>query len=383
MRLPLVFVLSLTACAPVPTPEEDFSLALSMPDATQALTLLDRAIAARPRPDYLTERARIHLALQHPDAALEDYGAAIQGTPPDALGSLPRARLLEKRALLQGERGRLREAEADLDEALRLAPEYTEALLDRAWLLRKLKRFGEAERDVDAARKVGFSQADYFYNSAVRALKTNDRPEAERMIEFTLDLDPGHSRAHVARARLYMERGRFEDAAKELDRAIPVHPSEADLYYHRGIALMAAGRPEHALKDFEVATSLAPNEAVYLAARGLAKYRAKQDVDGAREDFNGAIQGDAACYAAWFNRGLVAYERKELEAAERDFRAATAIRATPEGSIALGRVLQDREQTDAALDLLRRALEIYRTPEAQRALREEMERVRRAKETKP
>jgi len=383
MRLSLIVVLGLAACAPTPTPEQDFSLALSTRDATLALTLLDRAIAARPSPEYLTERARIHLALQHPDAALADYEAAIQGTPADALDSLTRARLLQSRALLLGSMGSFGDAETDLGEAIRLAPEYTEALLERAWLRRKLKRLAEADRDIDAARKVGASQADYFYNDAVRALRINDRSEAERMIEFTLDLDPGHSRAHVARARLYMERGRFEEAAKEFDRAIPVHPAEADLYYHRGIALMAAGRPEPALKDFGTAAGLDPKEPVYLAARGLAKYRAEQDVDGARADFDAAILADSSCYAAWFNRGLVAYERKELEAAERDFRAATAIRATPEGSIALGRVLQDRERTDAALDLLRRALEIYRTPEAQKALREEIERMRRAKETKP
>ncbi len=79
----------------------------------------------------------------------------------------------------------------------------------------------------------------------------------------------------------------------------------------------------------------------------------------------------------------MAYERKELEAAEKDFRRATGIRASPEGSIALARVLQDRGETDTALDLLRRALEIYRVPEAQKALSQEIERIRRAKETKP
>lgn len=379
----LLLALGLAACGPTPTPEEDFSLALSSHDATRALTLLDRAIAAQPRPEYLTERARIHLALQQPGEALADYEAAIRATPADALGSLPRARLLLKRALLLVSMGRGRDAETDLSDAVALAPEYTEALLERAWLRRQLKRFPEAERDVEAARKSGAWQADYYYNEAVRALTINDKPEAERMIEFALDLDPGHSRAHVARARLYMERGRFEEAAKALDRAIPVHPAEADLYYHRGTALMAVGRAEPALKDFETASGLDPKEPRYLAARGLAKYRAGQDVDAARADFDAAIQVDAGCYAAWFNRGLVAYERKEFESAEKDLRRATGIRATPEGSIALGRVLQDRGDTDAALNLLRRALEIYRTPEAQKALREEIERTRRAKETKP
>ena len=46
-------VMVLAACATGPTPEEDFNLALSAHDAAQALRLLDRAIAARPRPEYL------------------------------------------------------------------------------------------------------------------------------------------------------------------------------------------------------------------------------------------------------------------------------------------------------------------------------------------
>jgi tetratricopeptide (TPR) repeat protein len=383
MRRWCFILLGLAACAPAPTPGEDFNLAMSTRDATRALELLDRAIAVQPRPEYLIERARIHLALQQTREALADYDAALQVTRSDALGPLPRARLLFRRAQLYVALGRGAEAEADLDEVLQIAPEYTEALLERAWLRRKLKRFPEAQRDVEAARKSGAWQADYFYNEGVRALRVNDKPEADRMIDFALDLDPGHSRAHVARARLCMERGRFEEAAKELDLAIPVHPAEADLYYYRGTALLTIGKAEPALKDFETASELDPKEPIYLAARGLAKYRANQDVDAARADFDAAIRVDAACYPAWFNRGLIAYERKELEAAEKDFRQATGIHASPEGSIALGRVLQDKGETDMALDFLRRALEIFRAPEAQKALREEIDRMQRAKETKP
>ncbi|MBV8881370.1 MAG: tetratricopeptide repeat protein, partial [Planctomycetaceae bacterium] len=247
----------------------------------------------------------------------------------------------------------------------------------------KTGRREEAERDVEAARKSGLGLADSFYNEAVRAITLGDAPEAERMIGFTLDLDPGHSRAHVALARLYMERRLFEEAAKELDRAIPVHPTEAELYYNRGTALLAAGRAEAALTDFEKALDLAPKEAAYLAARGLAKYRAGRDAASAGADFEAAITADPNCYSGWFNRGIVAHERKELEQAEKDLRRATAIRATPEGSIALGHVLHDRGDYDRAIDLYRQALEIYRGPESQRVLREELERTRRAKEAKP
>jgi tetratricopeptide (TPR) repeat protein len=378
-----LLLLALAACGPSVRPEEDYNLALSSPDPAQALTHLDRAIAARPLPEYFTERARIRLALQQRSEALADYTSALERTPADELGSAPRARLLLRRALLLAALGRVAQADADLSEALTLAPEYTEARLERARLRRRTGRAEEADRDIEAARRGGIAPADFFYNEAVRAIGIGERAEAERMLDLALDLDPGHSRAHVARARLAMEQGRFEEAAKELDRAIPVHPGEADLYYYRGTALLAVGRAEAALRDFEAATRLDPNEPRYLAARGLAKFRSGQDIAAAREDFEAAIHADDSCYAAWFNRGIVAYERKEFEDAEKDLRHAVGLHASPEGSIALARVLQERGSVDAALDLLQRSLQIYPAPDAQRALREEADRIRSAKENKP
>jgi tetratricopeptide (TPR) repeat protein len=382
VRLAPLLLLGLAACASA-RPEEEYNLALSSQDPARALAHLDRAIAAQPLPQYFTERARIRLVLQQRNEALADYTSALERTPADDLGSVPRARLLLQRALLLAALNRVPQADADLTEALALAPEYTEARLERARLRRRAGRREDADRDVEEARRAGIAQADYFYNEAVRAIGFGERAEADRMIDLALDLDPGHSRAHVARARLEMERGRFEEAAKELDRAIPVHPAEAELYYYRGTALMAIGRSEPALRDFEAASRLDATEPRYLAARGMAKFRAGREVGEVRADFDAAIKVDPNCSFAWFNRGIVAYERKEFEDAEKDLRAAVALRGSPEGIIALARVLQEREKTDAALDLLRRALEVYPAPEAQRALRDEAERIQHPKETKP
>jgi tetratricopeptide (TPR) repeat protein len=383
MKASTLLVLGLAACAAATTPDQDYNLALYSRNASEALRYLDRAIAADPRAEYLTERARIHLALQQRSEALADYQAALERTPKDEpLVALSRARLLMKRALLFVAMGRALEADADLSEAIQLVPDFTEARLERARLRRKLGRRDDAERDVEAARRSGADQADYFYNEAVRALGINEEAVAERLIDFALDLDPGHSRAHVARARLSMARGRFEDAARELDQAVPVHPDDAELYYYRGTALLAVGRAEPAVKDFESASGLDPNEPRYLAARGLAKFRAGRPVEEARADFDAAIQKDDSCYPAWFNRGLVAYERKDYGDAEKDLRRAVSLHASPEGSIALARVLHERDSTDTALDLLRRAQQIYRAPDVQKALSEEIERLQRAKETK-
>src|SRR5439155_4003336 len=151
--------------------------------------------------------------------------------------------LLFHRGSLYVRLGRLREAGDDFTEALRLAPEYPEALLSRA----RLRRGPEAERDIAEARRLGSALADGYYNEGVRAVTQGDSAEAERMFWFALALDPDHSRAHVAMARMHLERRRFAEAAAELDLAIPAHPRDAELYYHRGTARLAAGRGEDAL----------------------------------------------------------------------------------------------------------------------------------------
>jgi len=382
--LSLVLALGLAACGPTLPPEEEaeaqFQRSRSARTRPESLEALDRAIALHPRPEYYLVRALHYRSLQNLPAALADYGSALQLGPADEFTKPQRASILVNRALLYEQLGRGPECEADLTEAIRLLPEFTEAYLQRARLRRKVGRVKEAEEDVAAARGIGAAMADGFYNEGVRAITQGDAAEAEKMLGFTLELDPGHSRAHVAMARLFMERRRFGDAVKELDQAIPVHPGDAELYYHRATAKLAGGHPAEALADYDKAVRLAPREAPYLAGRGLARYRATKDVEGAQADFEAALKADATSYAAWFNRGMLAHEQKQLEAAERDLRRALSIHTSPEGSIALGRVLHDRGSYDTALEFYRQALELYKSPELQKTFREEIDRTRRAKE---
>src|SRR5213079_1303363 len=148
------------------------------------------------------------------------------------------------------------------------------------------------------------------------------------------------------------------EAAREFDEAIPAHPRDAELYYHRGNVRFAAGMGEDAFTDYAKAVDLAPKEAVYLAGRGVAYHRVRKDVPKAMADFAEAIRIDTHCHAAWYHRGLLDHEQGHLQGAEDDLRRALSIRATPEGCVALGRVLHDRGEYDKALALYRQALEV-------------------------
>jgi tetratricopeptide (TPR) repeat protein len=371
----------LVSCSPSLTPEQeaqrDFREARVTDDLKRRLELLDRAVELHPTPEAHLERAMLSETLRDPARAIADYTAAIR-----FVGDGPvRAALLLNRGVLYGKARRFDEGEADLSEAIK-ATGSPEAYLQRAWLRRQAGKAADAERDVAEARKTGNSLADPLYNEGVRAVTRGDSAEAERMFRFAIDLDPLHPRAHIAMARLHMERHRFADAVGEFDQAIPSYPRDAELYYHRGNAQLAAGRGDQALADYEKAVGLAPNEAIYLASRGMAWHRVRNDVAKAMVDFGEAIRIDPKCHTAWYHRGLLDHEQGHLEGAEQDLRRATSSRATPEGCVALGRVLHDRGEYDKALALFRGALEIYKEPETRKVISAEMDRTRLAKENR-
>jgi tetratricopeptide (TPR) repeat protein len=365
------WVLVLCSCASVPPAEEAEALfqeasRLPVDQRERKLALLDRAIGLNPKPEYHTGRAVLRLLEGRKPEALEDLDRAA------ALGG-PQARL--NRALLRMDLGDAAGAKEDLDALLAEVPDHVEGRLQRARALRRLGKPGEAERDVAEARARGAALADAFYNEGVRSLTMGETAEADRQFGFALDLDAAHARAHVGRARILMERRRFEEAALHLDRAIAAQPGDAELYYHRGNARMAAGRGFEGLEDFERAAELEPGSAPFLAARGLARRLARSDLEGAKRDYDAAIRIDERCYAAWYNRGLLAQERGDLEEAERDLRAAVALRAQPEGNLALVRVLIDRGQVEQARSLVDRSLELYPDEEVKAVFRSERARL--------
>ncbi len=297
--------------------------------------------------------------------------SSCSGSPPAELKpEEPKPEHHVARAEQQLARGDREAAGKELEAALKLAPDHVEALLLRA-------RLGHPA-DLEAARKLGAGLADGYYNEGVRAISRADLAEADRNFGFALDLDPAHLRALIGRSRVLMERRRFDEAGLCLDRALALDPGNPELAYHRGNMRLATGRGAEALADFEQAVRLEPRRASYVAARGLARHRVRADLEGALRDYDEAIRLDADCFAAWYNRGLLARERGDLVSAERDLRRAVGLRAQPEGNLALARVLIDRGAPKLAIPLCEQAIALYADEEVRGLFRVELDRARRA-----
>lgn len=165
---------------------------------TAAETLLALSNAAEvvraERASLLAQAARQWRLAGDPDAAKSALNAAIsiEATP----------ELYVERATLRADDRAFEDARADLDEALRLAPRYEEALTLRAAAHRRLGDGQAARRDALLAIEYRPVSATAWFElgAAERALGQKDA--ARRSFLKSIDLAPGAPSAALARGQL-------------------------------------------------------------------------------------------------------------------------------------------------------------------------------------
>lgn len=244
----------------------------------EALPLLEDVLREAPDqygPWFL--KGCCHEALGEVDSALSCYGTCIALRPNFARSYTARA------FVTYTHQRDLRQAKADLDQALRLEPNLTSAVVDRATVLTSLRMDREAIKDLDKV----LAQPDaptraWFLRAAIRQ-RLNDAPGAKQDREEGLKRQPndavswvarGYARlnqdpkealndfreaekrnprsipalinqAHVLGARLKQP----EDALVVLDRLLKIYPDHVNARAGRGILLARLGRTQEALVD--------------------------------------------------------------------------------------------------------------------------------------
>ncbi|MGH7961860.1 MAG: tetratricopeptide repeat protein, partial [Candidatus Binatia bacterium] len=108
--------------------------------------------------------------------------------------------------------GKLQEAVASFDLAIRLKPDFAQAYSARGNVHNALGQFEQAGKD---------------YNEAIR-------------------LNPRYVEAYYNRGNVYSDAGQYEQALKDYNEAIRLSPRYAEAYYNRGLAHLMLGRGEAA-----------------------------------------------------------------------------------------------------------------------------------------
>lgn len=188
--------------------------------------------------------------LRHDIAAAEQFVR----TAPDA----ERHNLLAVRYL---QVGRVEEARAHLEEALRLKPQYAEAHSNLGSLLQAQGRLGEAIDQFRRALRLNPDDAHVHFNLGNALAASGRVKEAVDHFRHAVAITPDSFETHNNLAVALGTLGRVEEAMRHLRLALELNPDYADAHSNLGLALASAGKRDEAIRHLQRALEIRPDHA--------------------------------------------------------------------------------------------------------------------------
>jgi tetratricopeptide (TPR) repeat protein len=204
--------------------------------------------------DALHLLAVVQSRLGKKETALASYDRALKVRPDFA-------EALFNRGLALHALERFEEALASYDRSLTLLPDYSKALFNRGDTLHELKRFEEALRSYDRALTLRPDYAEALCNRGLTLHELKRFEEAVASYDRALTLWPNFAEALSNRGATLHELKRFEEALTSYDRAVALRPGYAKALFNRGVTLNELKRFEEALASYDRAVTLRPHYA--------------------------------------------------------------------------------------------------------------------------
>jgi beta-barrel assembly-enhancing protease len=107
------------------------------------------------------------------------------------------------------------------------------------------------------------------YDDGVKALAKKDRPEALKLANEAIKLEPKEALFYALKGDILTQEEHYENALKEYNQAINL---DKDYYYYfqqRGILLKKMGRKDQAKDDLKHSQEMLPTQMAHEAALGL------------------------------------------------------------------------------------------------------------------
>ncbi len=216
-----------------------------------------------------------------------------QQAPPES-----RAVALTIRAKAYEEQGMDKEARADYDEAVALAPSFP-AWFNRAQFLLDSGEFAPAAADFTSAiafydKVHGHGIADAQYKEAHlqrgHALRRQELyAEAVTDYSWVIDQDSRNLSAYTQRAFCYSHLGRLDEDIADLNRTMKLNGIDAISLYNRALAYVRKNQMDAAMADFDDAIRRSPQWAQPLVTRG-GLFEQQGQRDRALADYRKAAQ---------------------------------------------------------------------------------------------
>lgn len=141
--------------------------------------------------------------------------------------------------------------------------------------------------------------------------------------------------------KLYLERGRHQDALTQFEQALTAHPHDVESWYSRAEALACLNRYDDALHSLDQAQELAGVAEIRLWVQKAILLILLDRPQAALNCCNRALWLNPAHTQAWLFRGVALYCMGEFQASYRSYQRATQADSAPSTDDALRQLCHD------------------------------------------
>lgn len=266
--------------------DEAASLLSGLPEASSQSNALRRLIGAvkghkadrLPTPTTGSEWLGESYALQ----AQHQFDAALQAAHAAAVRSPQFGFAWVRVAELEFGRGDLRQAEAALDTALRLAPRHAQAMALKGFMLAARGRISEATAAFDQAIAWDGALANGWLGRGLCRFRQNQQEEGRRDLQTAAALEPGRSDLRSYLGKAWFAQRDTPRAEKELVLAKGLDPHDPTPWLYSSLLHQAESRVNQAIQELEQARDLNGNRTVYRSQLLLDQDQAVRNANLAR-----------------------------------------------------------------------------------------------------
>jgi tetratricopeptide (TPR) repeat protein len=178
-------------------------------------------------------------------------------------------------ALKYVQAGRIQDAQARLEEALRLDPDDAEAHSNLGTVLQMQGKLGEATPHLQTALKLKPNDDRIRFNLANGLIAAGKTDDAIRELQRAIAINPENADAHFNLAVLLGPQNRLDDAIAHLRRVIDLNPRNGEAHRNLSVAYGLQGKLDEAIAEARAALRIQPDSNAarqqldrLLAARG-------------------------------------------------------------------------------------------------------------------
>jgi tetratricopeptide (TPR) repeat protein len=197
------------------------------------------------------------------DSAFELLASAVQRDPSFGLAHATLGHAYWVRYQATSEPTWAERAEAAMERAAELSPEDPHVRIDLATMYRDRGRLDDAAAQLQAAVRQRADSDDAWRELAQTLYGLGRKGEAVEAAQRAVDIRPGYWRNYYRLGGLHLRGGALDAAIATYSQALALKPTDVDTLINLGAAFHAAGDTSKAFESFEAALAIAPNASLY------------------------------------------------------------------------------------------------------------------------